>query len=327
MKHGGDLTEAIARYGGTHEMWMDLSTGINPNPWPVATDLLTSSLYQLPSRADEIALINAARIAYRAPQGADLIAASGTQALIQWLPRLARRGKVAIVAPTYSEHARAWSSSGQPVVTCDALEHLPEDIRHAIVVNPNNPDGRMVTVEAMAHAAKRLQAQGGWLVIDEAFIDLSPDMTAAVLCADLPVIVLRSFGKFYGLAGVRLGIAIAHQETANLIRDALGPWAVSGPALTIGAAALQDDAWATATRQGLQSAAARLDIVLQAAGCTIIGGTGLFRLVRHHDAPELHERLARHHIWCRSFDWAADLLRFGLPKDDAAFSRLADALR
>lgn len=327
MKHGGDLTEAIARYGGTREMWMDLSTGINPNPWPVVTDLLTSSLHQLPSRADEIALINAARVAYRAPQGIDLVAASGTQALIQWLPRLAKPGKVAVVAPTYSEHVRAWSSSGHPVVTCDALEHLPKDVRHAIVVNPNNPDGRMISVEAVARAAELLQAQGGWLVIDEAFIDLSPDMTAAALCADLPVIVLRSFGKFYGLAGVRLGIAIAHPNIADLIRDALGPWAVSGPALAVGAAALQDDAWAADMRHRLQSAAARLDIILQTAGCTIIGGTGLFRLVRHHNAPALHERLAQQHIWCRSFDWGADLLRFGLPKDDAAFSRLADALR
>jgi cobalamin biosynthetic protein CobC len=327
MKHGGDLTEAIARYGGTPETWLDLSTGINPSPWPASADLLASSPYRLPSRAEESALLSAARSTYRVPAGVDLVAAFGTQALIQWLPYLAAPGVVAIVSPTYNEHAHAWANNGRQVVACASLDHLPQHARHAVIVNPNNPDGTMTPLDAIARAASRLRDRNGWLVVDEAFIDLLPEQTAAGLCAELPIIVLRSFGKFYGLAGVRLGTAIGAPAIIDTIRRALGPWAVSGQALAIGTAALQDDGWADAMRLQLQASAKRLDATLRQAGCAVIGGTALFRLVRHQDAATLHQRLAQRHIWCRSFDWANDLLRFGLPRDERDFTRLADALR
>ncbi len=146
------------------------------------------------------------------------------------------------------------------------------------------------------------------------------------LCAELPVLILRSFGKFYGLPGVRLGFAIAAPATIQQIRTALGPWAVSGPALNIGTAALRDERWAIETRKSLKQKAAQLDALLRSAGCDVVGGTALFRLVRHADATALHERLARQHIWCRKFDWADDLLRFGLPPDDGGFDRISKAL-
>lgn len=327
MKHGGDLTEAIARYGGTPETWLDLSTGINPNPWPATADLLASSAHRLPSRADKAALIDAARLAYRVPAGADLVVAPGTQALIQWLPHLAAPGSVAIVGPTYSEHASVWASAGREVVPCTGLDRLPPHVRHAVIVNPNNPDGSMTGLDILERAARLVQDRNGWLVVDEAFIDLEPDKTAAELCASLPIIILRSFGKFYGLAGVRLGAAIGAPAIIETVRHALGPWAVSGQAQAVGAAALRDESWANQTRQHLKANAHRLDAILQEAGCAAIGGTALYRLVRHPDAAALHEKLSQQHIWCRSFDWANDLLRFGLPRDERDFVRLADALR
>jgi len=171
-----------------------------------------------------------------------------------------------------------------------------------------------------------LRERGGWLVVDEAFADIEPEISVAGLCADLSVVVLRSFGKFYGLAGLRLGFAIASPDIARRIAQALGPWPCSGPALSIGAAALGDRVWADRTRVAIQAHARKLDDVLAGAGFTIAGGTGLFRLARHADASKVHTTLATKHIWCRSFDWADDLLRFGLPPGDRDLERLAAAL-
>jgi cobalamin biosynthetic protein CobC len=326
MEHGGDLSDAIARFGGDAGAWLDLSTGINPTPWPVPDTLLKPLLQRLPARADENALIDAARKTYRVPASAALVAAPGTQALIQWLPRLASPGPVAICGPTYSEHARAWADAGHHVVSIDGPDALPADVRHAVIVNPNNPDGRVMSLDAIERAAKTLHARGGWLIVDEAFVDVIPDATAAGLCTELPVVILRSFGKFYGLAGLRLGFAVSAPAIAEQIRKALGPWAVSGPALAVGAAALLDVDWASGMRRQLALQADRLDAILATAGGTIVGGTSLFRLLRHADATAIHERLAQNHIWSRKFTYADDLLRFGLPGWDEGFARLSHAL-
>jgi cobalamin biosynthetic protein CobC len=326
MKHGGDLTEAMARYGGSPQMWLDLSTGVNPWPWPIPADMPGVLWQRLPSRADEENLIAAAREAYAVPAGAGVVAASGTQSLIQWLPQLASDGPVAIVEPTYNEHAAAWRMADHEVIACAGLDKLPQVVRHAVVVNPNNPDGQVMSRAVLARVAEQLRERGGWLVVDEAFADIGPEISVVELCANLPVVVLRSFGKFYGLAGLRLGFAIASPDIARRISLALGPWPCSGPALTIGAAALRDKEWADRTRVAIQAQAQKLDAVLADAGFTITGGTGLFRLARRADAAEVHASLAAKHIWCRRFEWADDLLRFGLPPGERDLERLADAL-
>jgi cobalamin biosynthetic protein CobC len=326
MKHGGDLTQAMAQHGGTPEMWLDLSTGINPRPWPVPATLPDASWQRLPSRAEHDAMITAARIAYHVPAGVEIAAAPGTQALIQWLPYLASPGAVAIAGPTYSEHAAAWSQAGHEVLAFTTLDHLPDHARHVVIVNPNNPDGRLLDRAALARVAVTVRDRGGWLVIDEAFADLDPACSAVALCGDLPLIILRSFGKFYGLAGLRLGFAIASPALIARVTTALGPWSCSGPALAIGRAALLDQEWADRTRETLKSQAAKLDAMLVAAGFAIVGGTALFRLVRHSDAKVRHTALARQRIWCRCFEHDDTLLRFGLPGDDATLDRLAAAL-
>ncbi|MGH6641661.1 MAG: threonine-phosphate decarboxylase CobD [Bradyrhizobium sp.] len=327
MKHGGDLTEAIARHGGAPASWLDLSTGINPRPWPIPQALPENAWQRLPSRADAEALNAAARKTYGVPDGAEIAAAAGTQALIQWLPHLAAPGAVAIVGPTYSEHALAWREAGHPVIAIDYLDACVDSAIHAVVVNPNNPDGRVTDRATLARVATQLRARGGWLVVDEAFADVDPAASAVALCPDSPVLILRSFGKFYGLAGLRLGFAIGAPDAITRIAGALGPWPVSGPALLIGAAALGDQPWADRTRHALQQQARALDEVLSKAGFTMAGGTSLFRLARHPEALKLHAALAKQQIWCRSFDWADDLLRFGLPPDAAGLDRLAAALR
>jgi cobalamin biosynthetic protein CobC len=325
MNHGGDLTEAMARYGGEAADWLDLSTGINP--WAYPFDQIAAAAWRrLPSQADGQALLAVARHAYRVPDGVDLVAAPGTQALIQWLPHLAANGPVAIVGPTYNEHAPAWRNAGHEVIEVPDLAALPADAVHAVIVNPNNPDGRIADHATLATVAARLHQRGGWLLVDEAFADVDPAIGAAVLCAKLPVVILRSFGKFYGLGGLRLGFAVAAPAIIQRIATALGSWAVSGPALQVGAQALADDAWANHMRAQLAEHATRLDFILTQAGGRVVGGTSLFRFVRHPDARYLHVQLARQRVWVRKFDWASDHLRFGLPADDAELGRLADAL-
>jgi cobalamin biosynthetic protein CobC len=216
--------------------------------------------------------------------------------------------------------------AGHDVIAVAGLDDLPEAVRHAVVVNPNNPDGRVTDHSALARAAALLRDRGGWLVIDEAFADMKPEISAVALCVELPAVILRSFGKFYGLAGLRLGFAIAHRDIAQRVSLALGPWPCSGPALNIGIAALRDKEWARCTRNAIQHGARELDTVLAVAGFTILGGTGLFRLVQHPDAKKVHAALAAQHIWCRRFEWADELLRFGLPLHKHDLDRLAGAL-
>ncbi len=325
MKHGGDLSEAIAQFGGAPESWLDLSTGINPWPYVVPAELPARAWQRLPERAAERDLIEAARITYNVPAGADIAIAAGTQALIQMLPHVMTGGAVAIAGPTYSEHAAAFTRAGRKVLSI-GLDALPSGVTHAVVVNPNNPDGRIISRQLIAAAARELGRCGGCLIVDEAFADVAPDCSSVELCRELPIVVLRSFGKFFGLAGLRLGFAIAQTDLAAEIAAALGPWPVSGPALVIGRAALSDRQWIVATRERLNEQASQLDAVLRAGGLDVVGGTSLFRLARHRDAQAIHTRLAQQHIWTRSFDHASDLLRFGLPPDDTALQRLAGAL-
>lgn len=319
--HGGDLDEARKLFPGAPEPWIDLSTGINPVAYPVPA-LPDTVLHRLPSRAEVAALEEIAARAYGVADPAMVVAAPGTQALINWLPRLRPPGRVAILAPTYAEHAQAWQTGGHEVVDTARLDE-PADV--VVVVNPNNPDGRVLSRPDLRAAAERLERNGGWLVVDEAFVDLEPVRS---LAADLPptAIALRSFGKAYGLAGLRLGFAVAHLPIAAALRTALGPWAVSGPAIAIGARALADDGWRHAAAMGRAADARRLDGLLAPVG-RVIGETCLFRLLETANAPALFDELGHCGIWVRRFQGAPHRLRFGLPGDDAAFQRLDGAVR
>jgi len=328
MQHGGDLTAAMARHGGGREDWLDLSTGINPHAYPLPT--LDARLWtDLPDAAALQRFEDAARAAYAVPPAAGLAAAPGTQALIQWLPRLLPAGAIAIAGPTYSEHAISWRRAGHAVIEVagETLDRgLPDGARHLLIVRPNNPDGSIVGLDLIAGLAREAARRDGHVILDEAFIDVAPEETAAPLSVDLPILVLRSFGKFYGLAGVRLGAMIASPAAVEAMRAAIGPWAVSGPALAIGAAALADHAWANTMRVRLDDEARHLDEVLGGCGFAIVGGTSLFRLLRAADAWRRHERLAGQQIWVRRFDWDKTLLRFGLPPNAAARERLRRVL-
>ncbi|MCW2246753.1 cobalamin biosynthetic protein CobC [Azospirillum fermentarium] len=322
--HGGDLDAARAAFPGAHEPWLDLSTGINPRPYPLPP-LATDAWTRLPGRGEEEGLRRAAAGFYGAPSPDHVAAAPGSQALIQLLPRLRPPGTVAVLGPTYAEHAQAWAQAGHRVRTVAGLDELA-DADVAVVVNPNNPDGRILPPDTLSALAARRHAAGGWLVVDEAFAEVTPQASIAPRAGMPGLVVIRSFGKFFGLAGVRLGFVLAAPALAGTVSAAVGPWAVAGPALAIGTAALNDAAWAQDTRRWLEAAARRLDGVLAGAGLAVAGGTSLFRLAEDHRAPEFYSRLGRAGILVRRFADHPTRLRFGLPPDSDGERRLYVAL-
>lgn len=325
--HGGDLAGAAARFGSPAEPWIDLSTGINPWAWPWPGPMApvdAAAWHRLPDRAALAGLKDAAASFYGcAPP--TVAAAPGSQALIQVLPRLVARGRVQVVGPTYAEHARCWARAGHSVETVDA----PALAEGPVVVlgNPNNPDGRAHAPGDLLDLADRLAARGGALVVDEAFAEVRPEVSVAPWAGRPGLVVLRSFGKFFGLAGLRLGFALAEPALVAAIEDELGPWSVSGPALAIGASALADRAWRESARAMLAERASALDAVLSGNGIEVVGGTSLFRLVSDARAARIHEALGRAGILVRAFEARADWLRFGLPGDPAGLARLDRALR
>jgi cobalamin biosynthetic protein CobC len=322
--HGGNLDEVSRRYPDAPLPWIDLSTGINPCPYRVPP-LASEPWARLPTKSDERTLLTAAVARYGVHAPASIVAAPGTQALLQIIPRLRASGTVAVLGPTYEEHAQCWRRAGHRVRPVDDFDALG-DCDVAVVVNPNNPTGRVVPRETLAALAAKLAARNGLLVVDEAFVDVVPADASLVPALPPATLVLRSFGKTYGLAGLRLGFAIAAPELADRLRSELGPWAVSGPALAIGAAALADDNWLNGARERLVADSQRLDARLIAAGCRIVGGTPLFRLAEHENAHTLADRLAGHGIHVRRFPYNAAWLRFGLPGREADWRRLEAAL-
>lgn len=331
--HGGGLSAAMAAYGGRPGDWLDLSTGINPETAELP-EIPVRVWNRLPDRDLELTVREAAWDWY---VGASLTPPSvlpehlplpvpGTQALIQLLPkRVPAERLVAILSPTYGEYAHCFRRAGFGVDEIGELDQLRPDHGALIVVNPNNPTGRIFQRGELIALAERLRARGTHLHVDEAFADSRGDLSIAAYAAvSEGVTVSRSFGKFFGLAGLRLGFVFAVPETLEAIAADLGPWPVSGPALHIANDLLRRDNRAFAGR--IAERARALEAVLSGAGLEIIGGTDLFKLVGHSRAGDLYEHLARRHILVRRFDYAGDWLRIGLTPDEQGDRRLAVAI-
>jgi len=324
IEHGGDIAAAWRLFPDAPQPFIDLSTGINPDPYPLPP-LDAKVFARLPDSAAQLRLSTTAAQTYGAPSAAHVVCAPGTQILLPLVAALVPAGRAVILGPTYSEHARAAAQAGHAILDARDIDEL-HGANLAIVVNPNNPDGRIIAKEELLALRDALSARGGLLLVDEAFMDVGPPGASLAGYVDRGhLVVLRSFGKFFGLAGLRLGFALAAPELAANLNRTLGPWAVSGPAIAIAEQALADIVWIETTRARLQRAAEKLDQVLIEAGVEVIGGTPLFRLVRTRRADEIFQHLGSNGIIVRPFREQPTWLRFGIPHE-SGWDRLRLAL-
>ncbi|HYC42571.1 MAG TPA: threonine-phosphate decarboxylase CobD [Noviherbaspirillum sp.] len=321
LEHGGKLREAARQYGRPVEEWLDLSTGLNPVPYP-APILPASVWHRLPE--DDPALVAAAQAYYGAPH---MLAVAGTQDAIQALPRLRPRSRVVVSAPSYAEHAYCWRQAGHAVreVPFHLLAQNVDEAEVMVVCNPNNPTGATVAPEILLAWADSLAARGGCLVVDEAFGDVMPHLSVAQWSGRPGLIVLRSIGKFFGLAGLRLGFVAAEPAVLSRIAAWIGPWSVSTPAQIIGRTALEDRAWQDGARNRLLQNGTRLQGMLADAGIHA-AGTALYRWWPEPLAEAFHVHMAERGIWVRLFPDKGRGIRLGLPPDEYAWQRLQEAL-
>lgn len=322
LEHGGNLQDAMRRFGRARADWLDLSTGINPHGYPVPP-LAADAWQRLPD--DNAELMDAACRYYGAAQ---LLPVAGSQMAIQSLPRLRPPSRVVVAAPSYTEHAHHWRQHGHTLreVAYAQLAAVVSDCEVLVVCNPNNPTGERIAPATLQDWAAQLAERGGWLIVDEAFADMTPETSVAAWRNQPGLIVLRSIGKFFGLAGLRLGFVAAQPALLRTLADTLGPWTVSGPAQQIGVAALRDSNWQAATREHLRSAGQRLRSLLQAANLNS-AGSALFQWWPEAQAEAFWQHMAERGIWVRLFPQAARGIRLGLPGDDASWQRLTLALQ
>ena len=336
--HGGDLQSASAIYGCKPNDWVDLSTGINQHSYPVPT-IDTNAWHQLPYI--DPALTKAADSYYGAHP---CLASSGSQSVIQLLPfilhQLGNQKTTWLPNVGYQEHRQAWSQQ------CDVRTYSGLDSRlaaqqidtalqnnelgHLVIINPNNPTGENFNPQQIRSWAQKLHAIDGFLVVDEAFIDTT--MTASLLTEKLAdnIVILRSVGKFFGLAGIRLGFTFAAQTVLNSLAKEIGPWSVNGPAQKVAIAALNDTLWQTNMRTLLANEAmAQLSLwqhSMTQLGADLVGSHELFRsFVMPPDlAQRLHLNAAKNGILLRPVDInsSTSLLRFG--NVDLSHSRILE---
>ena len=324
ITHGGDLTQAIQRYGRPLARWIDLSTGINPHPWPVPTVPL--ELWHHLPRPDDLPETAQQQLGF--PHA---LPVPGTQSVIQVLPHLRPPCRVAISPITYAEHALCWKRQGHTVISWTPGQSL-DDIDVLVIVNPNNPTGQTFSPAILWDWHTSLIRRGGWLIVDEAFMDATPEQSLLSQLPDfarstLPpgLVILRGLGKFFGLAGARIGLVGASPTLLNPLADMIGPWPVSGPARWLAHQALQDTTWQYSMRNRLKKESVRLHTLLEQHGFRPQGGTALFQWLPYSHAYRLHDHLAQQGLWTRHFD-SFNGLRIGLPPDEISWQHLSDGL-
>lgn len=314
--HGGDIDRARSLYGGAPEAWLDLSTGINRAPYPLG-DLPASVWTDLPTKSVMQDLADQARSSYGA--SGEVVVCAGAQQAIQMMPWLLEKGRAKILAPTYNEHRACLVDAGWQVDDVGDLQSLAgADL--AVVVNPNNPDGQYHSAQALLELLPKV----GRLIVDESFIDATAARSIACESHREGLFILRSFGKFYGLAGLRLGFVLCAPAAAQALRGRLGPWPIAGVAAHIGKRALADHIWQAQTANRLKEDVARMDGMVP---WPVAGGDRLFRLYDCGDAPRVQAALARSHVWSRIFPWSPRLIRLGLPGTQAEWQQFGLALK
>lgn len=315
--HGGRLNAAAQQSDIKLANWLDLSTGINLNGWPVPS-IPEHIFTRLPE--DDDGLAGAANEYYGANNH---IVVAGSQAAIQLLPQMRPSCHVGIISPGYQEHAYCWHAAGHTLsfVTSEEIDTLIDELDVLVLINPNNPTGEVFTREQLLDWHGRLANRDGWLIVDEAFMDAQLGHSLVKDTQRKGLIVLRSLGKFFGLAGLRVGFVFAEKSLLNVLKHKLGPWSVSHPSRYIARLALSDFNWQQKTRQSIARQSDKLVTLMSVHNLAPHGGTHLFQWVKSGQALRWYEQLAQQGILVRYFDQISSL-RFGLPKNDFEFERL-----
>lgn len=322
LEHGGNIHFASQKYNIDPTEWLDLSTGINPNGWPVPDNLPNNIWSHLPIEND--GLQTAAQRYYQCDA---LLAVAGSQAAIQALPRLRKHCRVGILAPAYAEHAHAWRQAGHNVVEVQstAIDDIVSELDVLVIINPNNPTAALFSPQHLLAWHQQLSLHGGWLVVDEAFMDCTPEYSLLEHCPLEGLIVLRSIGKFFGLAGLRVGFVFSTPILLNALADLLGPWPIAQASRYITQLALSDREWQQNQRGSLSQSSQRLRHLLTTNNLSPTGNCSLFQWVITNHAENYHQQLSQQGIWTRLFTTPSSL-RFGLPNSEDHWQRLSQAL-
>ncbi|MGD9599006.1 MAG: threonine-phosphate decarboxylase CobD [Steroidobacteraceae bacterium] len=323
-QHGGKVDAASGLFPVAPRPWIDLSTGISPWSYP-HDNLPPAAFTRLPESALVAELESAAADAFGVRDARQVVAVPGTDLALRLLEPVFPNRRVAVVRPGYSGHLLAWKQSAVVEIAAGELESAAKSKDLVVLANPNNPDGRVIAPDRLRDVAGRLAARNGTLIVDEAYADVSPEIS---LCAEVDdsLLILRSFGKFFGLAGVRLGFVVTSATRAAFFRQLVGDWPVCGPAAHVGIAAYRDERWQSEQRERLKNSGARLDALLDRSGFELMGGTSLYRLARCENADTLFRRCASRGILIRPFKEDPRLVRVGLPADENQWERLRGAL-
>jgi len=321
LEHGGHLIEAAKKYNIPIQQWVDLSTGINPNGWPIPP-IPAECWQRLPESSD--GLVEAAKKYY---QCESILAVAGSQAAIQTLPLLRKKSKVGVLAPAYAEHAYSWKKAGHEVIELSetTINTRLHEVDVLILINPNNPTAQKFSKSELLDWHQQLSQRNGWLIIDEAFIDSTPQYSLSSYPVHDGLIILRSIGKFFGLAGIRCGFVIANHHIIKQLDELLGPWTISNPSRYIATAALLDLNWQKKNQVELRQQSKRLALLLQNNSFEMSSQTDLFHWVRTENAKYIHHSLAQQGILTRLFHNPLSL-RFGLPKSEAQWIHLNQVL-
>lgn len=322
ISHGGNLSDAIEKYGGERKDWLDLSTGISPFS-PKLPDFDQEIWRRLPEAATERKVQSLAKQFYKS--NLDCLIVPGTQFVIQNLPRILD-GKTGIVGPTYGEYGHAFDQQNADFQMIDGIEDIG-DLKSIILVNPNNPDGRSYSPDQLLELAFELSERDGYLVVDEAFADMSGANNSLMNNQKADnILILRSFGKFYGLAGLRLGLVFGPQQLLSKISALKGPWSVSGPALAVADYIYSRPEISSELYQKIDKRFKEMKRAFDKMNLEIVGHTQLSFLLAFPSAEKMHKHLQRKQILTRKFDYNQKWLRIGLTLNEEQDQRLIDAI-
>lgn len=334
FKHGGDLSDVQKSYPDAPLPWIDLSTGINPNPYPwqrsIPENELINAANKLPQENELSICVQYWTDYLNAIDPDEWFLVSGSQAFINIIPRIFPDHRCIISSPTYNEHERIWKQMGRNplLLPHNQITSYEFDANSVLIItNPNNPDGYVWGCEGLIDIAQKLSKNNGVLIVDEAFADLNPSHSLANINLPENIIIMRSFGKFFGLAGLRLGIIRTTKIIRFMVEKEVGPWSVNALAIKIALYALNDRNWIEENKINLLQRTQQLRELLTQFDFKLIGGTDLFSLVTHDDINAMNDKLNRNGIYVRTFNRDNNLMRFGLPKGDAEFHRLKEALK